>query len=433
MASPTIALCMIVKDEEETISQAIESVKAIVDEIIVVDTGSKDKTKGLAKGFGAMVIDEKWEEDFSKARNISIKQAKSDWILVLDADETISESDHSSILKLIKGEDPSKAVGFMLKQRNYLNSSTTDRFKESKGDSYKESKPYKGWHETGLIRIFANNDHIRFSGAVHESVKPSIIENNGKIHMIEIPIHHFGKVMSDTAKKGAGYEKIGKRKAMEHGDFKSYFELGVQQLVNNKYDDAIVSLTQAREMNPTHARTYLNLGTAYIRNGLPDEAINVLLSGLKVKEHPDLYNNLGVAYENSGKIGLAFDSYKKSTFLEENVDAYQNIVRLCVQLEKYDDAIRVLGRIIKMDSRNTTAINNLAGLNLQTGNIDEAIKLFTDSLKITEHALTYEGLAMAYNQAGDLPSARKALKDAINAGHPQSEAFAKELERLPKE
>ena len=84
---PTLSVCMIVKDEEETLPICLKSIKDIADEIIVVDTGSKDKTVEVAKSFGAKVYFFKWINDFSAARNESLKYATSDWLLVLDADE----------------------------------------------------------------------------------------------------------------------------------------------------------------------------------------------------------------------------------------------------------------------------------------------------------------------------------------------------------
>lgn len=86
-----LSLVMIVKDEECCIGRCLESVKEIVDEMIVVDTGSTDKTREIAISYGAKVFDYKWTKDFSAARNYALKQSSGDWNLVLDADEYIAE------------------------------------------------------------------------------------------------------------------------------------------------------------------------------------------------------------------------------------------------------------------------------------------------------------------------------------------------------
>ncbi len=87
MKRKTVSLCVIARDEEATIGMAIKSVLALVDEVIVVDTGSHDNTRIIAEGYGARVVDIAWADDFSAVRNIALNEAACDWVLVLDADE----------------------------------------------------------------------------------------------------------------------------------------------------------------------------------------------------------------------------------------------------------------------------------------------------------------------------------------------------------
>lgn len=97
---PTISLAMIVKDEEKVLARCLDSVKDVVDEIIVVDTGSKDKTKEIAKKYTNKVYDFKWVDDFSKARNFSFSKCTKDFILWIDADDVIKEEDRIKIKNL---------------------------------------------------------------------------------------------------------------------------------------------------------------------------------------------------------------------------------------------------------------------------------------------------------------------------------------------
>ncbi len=114
-----ISLCMIVKNEEENIEHCLSSIQGLVDEIIIIDTGSTDGTKEIAKKFGAKVFDFKWNNNFSDARNFSLSKATGDWIFILDADEVISPSDHEKIKNLIrKPLDVSTAYSFIT--RNYI-------------------------------------------------------------------------------------------------------------------------------------------------------------------------------------------------------------------------------------------------------------------------------------------------------------------------
>ena len=123
---------MIVKDEEDFLEQCLNSLKDYVDEIIIIDTGSTDKTIEIAKRFTDRVYEHEWPHDFSKARNISISYATCDWILILDADEIIAEHDLKKIKELIKDNS---VGGYSLIQRNYSNNHTltdwTPCFKES--------------------------------------------------------------------------------------------------------------------------------------------------------------------------------------------------------------------------------------------------------------------------------------------------------------
>lgn len=96
----TISLCMIVKNEEDVLERCLESSKSIADEIIIVDTGSTDKTKEIALKYTDKVYDFKWVEDFSKARNFAFSKATKDYQMWLDADDVITKENIDRILKL---------------------------------------------------------------------------------------------------------------------------------------------------------------------------------------------------------------------------------------------------------------------------------------------------------------------------------------------
>ncbi|MFM7477225.1 MAG: glycosyltransferase family 2 protein, partial [Microcystis aeruginosa] len=87
---PKLSLCMIVKNEAENLRRCLDSVKGVVDEMIVMDTGSTDDTIAIAKSYGAIVPSYDWRGNFSDARNEALKYVTGDWILVLDADEELN-------------------------------------------------------------------------------------------------------------------------------------------------------------------------------------------------------------------------------------------------------------------------------------------------------------------------------------------------------
>lgn len=96
----SISLCMIVKDEEDVICRCLESVKDVVDEIVIVDTGSKDKTKEIVSKYTDKIYDFEWIDDFSAARNFSFEKSSKDYILWLDADEFLNEENKEKLIFL---------------------------------------------------------------------------------------------------------------------------------------------------------------------------------------------------------------------------------------------------------------------------------------------------------------------------------------------
>lgn len=102
----SVSLCMIVKDEEETLPRCLNSVADLVDELVIVDTGSTDGTPEVIRSFGGQVYQFEWIDDFAAARNYAFSQATQDYILWLDADDVLLEKDRAEFLKLKESLDP---------------------------------------------------------------------------------------------------------------------------------------------------------------------------------------------------------------------------------------------------------------------------------------------------------------------------------------
>lgn len=139
---------MIVKDEEATIGQAIKSALAVVDEIVVGDTGSSDNTRLIAEGYGARVIDVPWEDDFAAARNAVLSEARCDWILVLDADERLQPVRPVELQKLMA--EP-LAAGYRV---SLLGNDAT-----------------RGGEADLQVRLFRNHPYVRYCYPVHETIE----------------------------------------------------------------------------------------------------------------------------------------------------------------------------------------------------------------------------------------------------------------------
>lgn len=170
-----VSLCMIVKDEEEYLPRCLSSIKDIVDEIIIVDTGSSDKTVEIAKNFGAKVYYFKWNNDFSEARNESLKYATKDWILILDADDELSSESKETFKVLLNTELDEKAIYHFETLSYYGNSIDNDNIAINLNP-----------------RLFKNNRGIHYKGEVHNQ----LISVEGDYNAVcnEIKIYHYGYI-----------------------------------------------------------------------------------------------------------------------------------------------------------------------------------------------------------------------------------------------
>lgn len=245
----TISLCMITKNEENLLKNCLNNIKGIVDEIIIVDTGSTDNTKETAKKFNAKIFDFKWGDNFSEARNFSLQKATQEWILVLDADEKISNFDLEKIKNLTKSKE---FMGYSFIQRTYSNKIKKLKWNYTKNDPYEESKKFLGWAYRRITRLFRNDKRIKFSYPIHETVMESIKRINGKISPTNIPLHHFEALKGKdfVNKKSKYYVKLLKDKTKIYPKAKFYFELALQLEHLNEYSEAQIYFDESIKLNP---------------------------------------------------------------------------------------------------------------------------------------------------------------------------------------
>lgn len=160
MEYPLISLCMIVKNEEAILPRCLASVQNVVDEMIIVDTGSTDKTREVAVAAGAKLYEFHWIDDFSAARNYSLSQASGHWILVMDADEELERESGKRMRKLAQ-ENEADAYWVIIRHfyRNRLQNTL----------------------DIPHLRFFRNHPNYRYRKRYHEENTSSIVENNGRI------------------------------------------------------------------------------------------------------------------------------------------------------------------------------------------------------------------------------------------------------------
>jgi glycosyltransferase involved in cell wall biosynthesis len=264
--TPKISLCMIVRNEEDFLADCLRSVRDVVDEIIVVDTGSTDSTPAIADGFGARVFEHRWKDDFSEARNRSLDHATGDWILVLDADETIAHRDINKIRSLAGGT----ADGYILTYRGYSRESNDIRWIANDG-AYREGDGWDGYLTGRVVRMFKRDDRIRFRGVVHESVDPSIRSFGGTLAETDIIIHHFHerKGESKVHEKQLHYLRLCEKNLERYPhNAKSHFDMGlICRYVLDDAASAIPHLMRAVQLDPRFEEARMALAFAHHLNG----------------------------------------------------------------------------------------------------------------------------------------------------------------------
>ncbi len=213
-AKPLLSLSMIVKNEEKNLAGCLESVAGIVDEIIILDTGSTDSTMEIARLFGASVYEKEWTGDFAEARNESLKHCTGKWILYLDADERLHTAARTHLREML--EELPEEIGAVV-------CSIVSPHRQTSG----ESEVHRGSYP----RIFKNYGYpnMYFQGRVHEQITPSILLLGGQLIMSEVEILHLGydqnrEVMEQKVKRN--YELLIEHVKEEPENSYAWFQLG---------------------------------------------------------------------------------------------------------------------------------------------------------------------------------------------------------------
>ncbi|MFC1477194.1 tetratricopeptide repeat protein [candidate division KSB1 bacterium] len=242
-----ISLCMIVKNEEGVLGACLESVRGLVDEMIIVDTGSDDNTVEIAKSYNADVFTFTWADDFSAARNYSIQQASGDWILILDADETLPAEDAQKIRDIAESGE---GIAY------YLNFRSTVQ-ETSAGKELVHSH----------ARLFRNGLGICFSGRIHEQIIESVVNAGGEIGPTNIYVNHSGYAIDEREKIERNIHILKKEHADNPENGIPCFYLGESYSQIRDWHSAVEYYKKALEHTAlprfNRALALQNLGTAY--------------------------------------------------------------------------------------------------------------------------------------------------------------------------
>lgn len=222
-----ISLCMIVRDEEEMLPGCLAAAAPFVDEIIVVDTGSVDRTREIAREYGASVHEFPWNGSFSDARNESLRHATGDWILWLDADEQLVAEDGPQLRELARR---TWVEGYQILETHFLGS----------GDD--------GTATHAPMRMFRRRSEYYWTGSIHEQVAwalPSWLP--GRVQPTTVRVDHFGymaDVVEDRDKRARNLELLMAQHASDPSAFTS-FNIGSEHAAAGDWQQAHVWLERS--------------------------------------------------------------------------------------------------------------------------------------------------------------------------------------------
>lgn len=378
----SLSVCMIVKNEEENLERCLKSIESISSEIIIVDTGSTDQTISIAKKFGAKIYHFEWNNNFSDARNFALSKVTQKWVLIIDADESISSKDLEKINSLLKG--PQNAYSFVT--RNYVKFLNIEGVIPCQGE-YEEEGDNPGWCSSEKVRLFPWSDKIKFEGEVHELVEKSLDNEKIEIKDTEVQIHHWG-YLKEKGKQEV-YLELGKKKLENLEEPKSLYELGTQYMALNNFDEALVIWRKLLLKEPKNIIYMSRMGTTYNLLGDYKQAEKFFKEVLIIKEDEYTLKHLGICYAKQGKVQEAYKCFKKIVYTTEDLKTMADFAYCCNFLKRFDESIGVLEKSLKINKLETVRWGlleiayNEKGLELAKKNrFVQAIHMFKSALYI---------------------------------------------------
>src|SRR4051812_44373486 len=349
-----LSLCMIVKDEEEMLPRCLDAVREAVDEIVIVDTGSTDRTVEIAESFGANVIHREWSGDFSEARNASFDAASGDWILYLDADEVLVKEDVER-LRAVTGRVWREA--FFIVEPN------------SPGEAGDGPAP-----PHSALRVFRNRPEYRFEGRIHEQIAHKLpAYNSERLEYTNVRIEHYGylgAVRSSKEKSRRNIELLERQLAEGSGSpaFNA-FNLGSEYAAAGDAGGALARFRDAWEIVRRE-------GQAIYRHGYVPSLVSRLVKAYRVT------GDLDAADTTAGEGLEIFPGFTDLVF--EQAQCAKRRGDLALSAELFERCLE-WGDAPARDSATVgcgtyMAMSALAEVQFARGDLEEAERLFTRCL-----------------------------------------------------
>ncbi|PEV03741.1 glycosyltransferase [Bacillus cereus] len=303
----TITLCMIVKNEEYTLERCLNSVKNLVDEIIIVDTGSDDRTISICKMYTQNIYHFKWIFDFSAARNFSISLARGTWILWLDADEKLSQTNFKELKHILATTENNL---FLIPILNYVGNQI------NKNNVYQIFQP----------RIFRKDAEFKFHNKIHET--------------LNVPLDKYSYGILDAQIKHYGYLESHVKKKKKYQRNLEILKEEAENSNNNPWINYHMSSEYYNLQNHKAALDYINSAILkFISMGIVPPSMAYRLKYTIILELNDIDNN----WSNIDYAIFLYPDY---------VDLYFLKASLLFRVQKYQDAINCLKNCLQLGEDN---------------------------------------------------------------------------------
>lgn len=416
---------MIVRNAADDLPGCLSSVQGMVDEMVIGDTGSTDQSPAVAASMGARVLPIPWTNHFAEARNRVLDAVRSDWVLVLDADERLDPTTRIQIPAHLNDQWD----GYQVTIRNYTDRPDArlwDRLAEPNDGLLPEASRFPAWLGHQNVRLFRRDPLIRFSGRVHESVGPGMEAHGKRLGAASFLIHHLGFVMPPEVerRKSEFYRELGKQKLQDAPDnAQAYFEVGLEELTRG--DGAAAALgyfVQSCRLNPLFAVAWLFGAIALSLMGHTDQAGEFLQQVESLGYRSPLMLDLrGDLLYRKGDYAGASEAYRQLRAGSAPAPEAESKLGLALWRNgQVEPGLQHLRHAVQEYSAVAANYDRLISVLVAQNQIDAAIDVAIVKLRATPlHPQSFLTLASLYAQVGCSNEAGKTLQEGCQAfpGH----------------
>jgi glycosyltransferase involved in cell wall biosynthesis len=379
VSGPRVSLTMIVRNEEENLGECLKSVRHLVDEMVVVDTGSNDRTKVIASSLGAKVFDFTWVDSFARARNESLAHATGEWIFWLDADDRLDPENGERLKAVFSGLPRARIIGYSMKV---------------------ECVARRGGSATVVdhVRLFPRHSGLRWEYRVHENILPSINRLGGEIRWTDVTIHHYGYLDASLREKKRRRDQALLLKNIEElpEDPFIHFNLGHSFIDEGDLERAAHHLRESISRSEPHysqvKKAYALLAQVERNRGELEKAIKVLEEGRRHHpENPELLYFSGVFLHERGALTEAQACFerilesqswpKEFSSFDVGILGHKTQHRLAMVLDdlgKTSAAESLLDEVRRTNPDYLPGLVDLAALRIRSNKLDQARPLIEE-------------------------------------------------------